>query len=469
MSPRLPLRLLAAQPDERLLELVASGHERAFEAIVHRYRRPLLAYCRRLGLGEARAEDVLQQALMAAWLALARGTQVRELRPWLYRIVHNAAVNSMRSNAGEHEGAIAALGVALGADAEVELLHTARQTLSDVADLPAMQRSAILMSALEGRSHQEVARALGVSSGAVRGLLYRARETLRAAAAAFTPGWMLGWIGGSATRSAPSAARIAEVCAAGDAAPVVLKGAAVLVTAALAAGAVLGPLHPKGAHPRATARPAVADVDAPPALGAGRTTAADGSVTGGGAGAANVSTPHALSSSRPRTKRPGRWRSLPRSPAEAARGRSSRAGAAPTGSAPPPSGLAAGTPTGASPAARQAAADERERPRVPGRRLARVPRARRARGSRAPRRRNGSQATGGRNGRRRPRQGSRRQRRRSKDGSDDGSTGTTAEREAEAAEERKEREAEAARERQEHEAEVAREGSPAPTGEPRDN
>ena len=52
MSPRISIRLLAAQSDQRLLALVDEGHERAFEALVQRYRRPLLRYCRRMGLSE---------------------------------------------------------------------------------------------------------------------------------------------------------------------------------------------------------------------------------------------------------------------------------------------------------------------------------------------------------------------------------------------------------------------------------
>lgn len=59
MSPRISIRLLAAQSDQRLVALVKEGHERAFEALVQRYRRPLLRYCRRfaIGLGRRSASD----------------------------------------------------------------------------------------------------------------------------------------------------------------------------------------------------------------------------------------------------------------------------------------------------------------------------------------------------------------------------------------------------------------------------
>src|SRR5829696_5550986 len=87
--------LLRTQSDARLVALAREGHERAFEAIVERYRRQLLRACRRL-LPDARAEDALQQALVAAWRGLERGDEVRELRPWLHRIAHNTALNLLR-------------------------------------------------------------------------------------------------------------------------------------------------------------------------------------------------------------------------------------------------------------------------------------------------------------------------------------------------------------------------------------
>src|SRR3984885_4142212 len=104
MSPRISIRLLATQSDQRLVALAREGHERAFETLVHRYRRPLLRYARRMRLSETRAEDVLQQALMQAWIALSRGAAVHDVRAWLFRIVHNVVVNAMRGPGGEGHG-----------------------------------------------------------------------------------------------------------------------------------------------------------------------------------------------------------------------------------------------------------------------------------------------------------------------------------------------------------------------------
>lgn len=92
----LPSRaVLRTQSDERLVALARAGHERAFEAIVRRYRRPLLTACQRV-LPDGRAEDAVQLALVSAWAALSRGDDVRELRAWLYRIVRNAALSELR-------------------------------------------------------------------------------------------------------------------------------------------------------------------------------------------------------------------------------------------------------------------------------------------------------------------------------------------------------------------------------------
>src|ERR1700742_2524918 len=87
--------LLRTQSDERLVQLARAGHERAFEAIVERYRAPLLRGARRY-LPEARAEDALRQAFISAWSAVQRGHEIRDLRAWLYRIVHNTALNQLR-------------------------------------------------------------------------------------------------------------------------------------------------------------------------------------------------------------------------------------------------------------------------------------------------------------------------------------------------------------------------------------
>jgi RNA polymerase sigma factor (sigma-70 family) len=253
MSPRFSIRLLAGQTDERLLALARSGHERAFEALVQRYRRPLIRYCRRtMRLADARAEDVVQQSLLKAWIALTAGTEVRDFKPWLYSIVRNTALNAIR---GPAEGNVA-LSDAIRTDASVESEFERRiqlhDTLTHVAALPRAQRDVIFLTAIDGQSQKEVASALGITNGAVRGLLYRARMTLRKAAAAITPQPLIAWAAGAAGNAGSSAGRVADVSSGAGAlgaGGLLAKGAVLAVTAgALATGAVVQLEHSSPRH-----------------------------------------------------------------------------------------------------------------------------------------------------------------------------------------------------------------------------
>lgn len=272
MSPNVSTRLLAVQPDGRLADLASRGDERAFEAIVRRYRAPMMRYCARMGLGEAVAEDVVQHALLKAWLALIGGTTVRELRPWLYRIVHNMAISSIRVTR-EQPGELpetAEDGVLHSTRAGAEECLAAREALGLVAALPAMQRHAIVLTAVQGRSHGEAASVMGISDGAVRGLIHRARRSLRSAAAAFMPPGLQGWLG-RGSEAAPMAEGSGGVTAGAGAlglTGVLAKGTLVAATAGLviAGGGVLRPAHHAGTHrppPAAPGHPAA--YERPPA------------------------------------------------------------------------------------------------------------------------------------------------------------------------------------------------------------
>ena len=84
-SPCVPVSpaALRALPDERLAELARDGSEAAFEVIVGRHRRSLVRLCAQI-LGEADAEEAVQEALLKAHAAIIRDDQVvRTVAPWL--------------------------------------------------------------------------------------------------------------------------------------------------------------------------------------------------------------------------------------------------------------------------------------------------------------------------------------------------------------------------------------------------
>jgi len=171
-----PSALLAA-PDARLVSLTRAGDELAFAAIVDRYRGPLQRYCRRY-LENASAEDALQQTFINAHAAITAGTLPLTLKPWLFRIARNAALNIARG-----ESAFAEVPDDLEEPADVFALREEfDRVVVAVRSLPDSQREVIVRHAFAGDSHEEIATDLGMSAGAIRQLAYRARGTLRAAA-----------------------------------------------------------------------------------------------------------------------------------------------------------------------------------------------------------------------------------------------------------------------------------------------
>ena len=177
---RLSPSALATAPDARLVTLTRAGDEGAFAAIVDRYRAPLARHCRRY-LTPASAEDALQQTFINAHAAITGGTLPLALKPWLYRIAHNAALNIARG-----ESAVAPV-----PDDQLEreqsydafaLREGIRPRVIAMRSLPDSQREVIVRHAFAGDTHEEIAADLGMSAGAIRQLAYRARGTLRAAA-----------------------------------------------------------------------------------------------------------------------------------------------------------------------------------------------------------------------------------------------------------------------------------------------
>lgn len=133
--------VLATQPDHRLVSLVRAGSDSAFEEIIRRHRGPLLRYSRRL-LGDARAEDAVQQALINAFRALPREQEELNLRAWLFQLTHHAAIDVLRRRRID----------TVPLDASVEGVERPDQALlrreARVNALPGRQREALLLRAM---------------------------------------------------------------------------------------------------------------------------------------------------------------------------------------------------------------------------------------------------------------------------------------------------------------------------------
>src|SRR5215210_1071618 len=218
-STLLTTRLLAGpalrfQPDGRLVSLVRDGYESAFAEIFRRYGAPLRSYAASIVTAQ-RADDVTQDAFTKAYLALRGSDKEIQLRPWLYRIVRNTALTNIRDEPQAAQSLEGAHATTIGPEELAEQREEIKRLMSGLRKLPAPQRAAIVMRELEGLSHEQIAASLGLSGGAVRQNIYRARRAIREGLGLVLPRPLLrllldeGFAQGASAASASGAAGIA--------------------------------------------------------------------------------------------------------------------------------------------------------------------------------------------------------------------------------------------------------------------
>jgi RNA polymerase sigma-70 factor, ECF subfamily len=168
--------------DEALMARVARGDQLAFRELARRHLPSALALARRILGNAADAEDVAQEALLRVWSNAPRWQPLAKFRTWLTRVVVNLCLDRKRR----------APWVALEAAGDIvdptpsaveQAEHDERDGLVNAAigDLPARQRTAIILTYSEGMSNAQVAEVLDTSVSAVETLLVRGKQNLRRA------------------------------------------------------------------------------------------------------------------------------------------------------------------------------------------------------------------------------------------------------------------------------------------------
>ena len=166
---------------EKAVDRVLSGDRSAFQQIVDATSQKLVRLGARIMGNQADAEDVVQEAYVKAYRALAAGEFDRRasINTWLYRIVVNGAIDAKRSRNRRAEASDEQVDPGWDGAARAE----ARLALSELDDwlqaLPAEQRAALVLQSMEGLNNTEIAQVMGVSEGAVEQRLVRARASLR--------------------------------------------------------------------------------------------------------------------------------------------------------------------------------------------------------------------------------------------------------------------------------------------------
>lgn len=165
--------------DERLARRAASGDPKAFAAIYRRYHQDLYRFCLTIVRDPQDAQDALQNTMVKALRALPGETRTIRLRPWLYRVAHNEAIEVLRRRR-EGEELDPELAVGGGEPSEAAATRERlRHLLDDLGELPERQRSALVMRELAGLGFGEIGAALETSEGAARQAVYEARLGLR--------------------------------------------------------------------------------------------------------------------------------------------------------------------------------------------------------------------------------------------------------------------------------------------------
>jgi RNA polymerase sigma factor (sigma-70 family) len=241
--PTGPLRapLLRLQSDDRLARLAADGVDSAFELLVRRYRPKLVRSCAQI-LPMTQAEDAVQQSLLNAHQALRRNGAPERFEPWLHRIAVNATLKELRRSPEDLPLDEERINGVEQPPQSQERRETLKRTIKAIGDLPAAQRQALVLRELEGRSHAEIARSLGLTSGAVRQLIHRARSSVRSAVSALTPQPLLMRLAATEDHTT-----IAELVGGGAAGAVAGKAVvAALVAGGIASGVTLTPDERRG-------------------------------------------------------------------------------------------------------------------------------------------------------------------------------------------------------------------------------
>jgi len=167
--------------DTELAQAAARGDPDAFGRLVDRHGLAARRAARAILRDDDDADDAVQDGMLAAWRAIGRYDPARPFRPWLMRIVVNAALDARRrSRVRQAEPMAETLeSSGLGPDRMAEASLLRGKIDAGLATLPERQRVALVLFDAEGWGHADIAEALGVPEGTVRSYVFHARRAMR--------------------------------------------------------------------------------------------------------------------------------------------------------------------------------------------------------------------------------------------------------------------------------------------------
>jgi RNA polymerase sigma-70 factor (ECF subfamily) len=166
--------------DVAIIQRVLQGDIEAFSLLVSRYQRPVFGMVAHLLGNSHDCEDVAQEVFLAAYRNLASFDPVRSrFSTWLFTIARNKSINEMKKK--RPLTALPQMELPHNEDAPEKMGHNELAAIIDryVDGLPEDQRTAFVLSELEGLSYEDIAKIESVPLGTIKSRINRAKERLR--------------------------------------------------------------------------------------------------------------------------------------------------------------------------------------------------------------------------------------------------------------------------------------------------
>ncbi|HSM77954.1 MAG TPA: RNA polymerase sigma factor [Bryobacteraceae bacterium] len=178
------------EQDAELMLRVRAGDNLSFALLLERHRRPVIHFLYRMVQNQAVSEELAQEVFLRVYKARATYEPTAKFTTWLFRIASHLAINWLRDRKMERlqdsldsppEGQTIQL-PDKAMTKEQEMLHSARmaEVRAAIQGLPPKQRAAVLMHKYQEMGYSQIAKVFQCSESAVKSLLFRAYETLRA-------------------------------------------------------------------------------------------------------------------------------------------------------------------------------------------------------------------------------------------------------------------------------------------------
>lgn len=179
-------RMHGTQPDDQLVLLMQERDPHAFELVYERHAAAALGLARRMVREPGLAEDVTQEAFVSVWRGCANYRSERgSVRTWVLGITRHRAIDALRRRASQDRIRAAAEASTerptAGETAESPALRDdeARSVRAAIVSLPESQRRTIELAFFAGLSQTEIAGALELPLGTVKGRMRLGLDKLR--------------------------------------------------------------------------------------------------------------------------------------------------------------------------------------------------------------------------------------------------------------------------------------------------